>query len=640
MKKFFFILSLFISQLIQAQLCNGSLGDPVVNITFGNKQNNIAPLKAGITNLQYIASGCPNDGYYTIASTSYNCFGSTWHNITQDHTGDNGGRFMLINASYNPNDFYIDTVTGLCGNTTYEFGAWVTNVVNSSNSGGSKPNLTFKLETITGVVLGKYNTGSINEENSLNWKQYGFFFKPEISTSQIVLRITNNAPGGMGNDLAIDDITFRPCGPTITGSIQGGTDEMVTCIDQQVPYDFSTSVDSGFIDPVFQWQLSIDSGKIWTDISGANTTTFTRMPSIKSGLYLYRMLVGERTNSSNKNCQIASNKISIRIVEIPSRNEVLFLQGCTGSKIELTSTNNLDVNYFWSGPNNFSANTYNPVLTNIQFSDSGNYQVLLSNNIGCTANETIHLNVVEGVKAIIYPTFSVVCENETVSLKAIGGNTYKWRPQLGINAITLPDALVTPVIDTSIYWVAIKNNAGCADSTFATIIRIKNPTVDAGSNQTILQGNAASLSGSINGIYANCFWNPVVGIANPYNLNTTVFPNQSTTYYLTANGMNNCPSVVDSVFITVLLKVNIPNAFSPNGDGINDTWTISGLETYPHSSVLVFNIYGQQVFYQKPYSKGWDGSFKSTQLPVGAYYYIIERGAGYASLNGNVLLIR
>ncbi len=640
MKKYFFILSLFISQLIQAQLCNGSLGDPVVNITFGNKQNTIAPLKAGITNLQYIASGCPNDGYYTIASTSYNCFGSSWYNINRDHTGDIGGRFMLINASYNPNDFYIDTVNGLCGNTTYEFGAWVTNVVNSNNSGGSKPNLTFKIETITGIVLGKYNTGSINEENSLTWKQYGFFFKPAISTSKIVLRITNNAPGGIGNDLAIDDITFRPCGPTITGSVQGGSDEITTCIDQQIPYSFRTSVDSGFLDPVFQWQLSVDSGKIWTDISGAISTSYTRMPSLKSGLYLYRMLVGERTNSSNKNCQISSNKISINVIEIPSRNEVVFLQGCTGSKTELTSTYNSDLNYLWSGPNNFTANTCNPLITNIQFPDSGIYNVFLSNNIGCTATETIHLKVVEGVKAMIYPTFSVVCENETAELKATGGSSFNWYPQLGINTFTLPDIVVTPIIDTSIYWVVIKNNAGCTDSTYATIIRIKHPTVDAGTNQTIMQGNAVSLSGNITGIYANCFWNPVVGITNPYNLSTTAFPNKTTMYYLTANGLNNCPSVLDSVLINVLLLINIPNAFSPNGDGINDTWTISGLETYPHSSVLVFNRYGQQVFYQKPYSKGWDGSFKANQLPVGAYYYIIERGEGYASLKGTVLLLR
>jgi hypothetical protein len=111
-----------------AQLCQGSLVDPVVNITFGSGSNPGPPL-VNTTNYTYIASDCPNDGYYTIVHSTSNCFGGTWHSVPQDHTpGDINGYMMVVNASYNPGDFFVKTVDGLCPNTTYEFAALIYNL--------------------------------------------------------------------------------------------------------------------------------------------------------------------------------------------------------------------------------------------------------------------------------------------------------------------------------------------------------------------------------------------------------------------------------------------------------------------------------------------------------------------------------
>src|ERR1044071_3652202 len=71
---------------VNAQLCTGSLGDPVVNITFGTGATN-----SGYTATNaytYISSSCPNDGFYTITTSTANCFGNTWHTIGSDHTGN------------------------------------------------------------------------------------------------------------------------------------------------------------------------------------------------------------------------------------------------------------------------------------------------------------------------------------------------------------------------------------------------------------------------------------------------------------------------------------------------------------------------------------------------------------------------
>jgi hypothetical protein len=111
MKTIILLLLVLTSITGQGQLCTGSLGDPVINITFGSGSNPGPQLRAASTNYIYVASDCPNDGQYTLTSSTSNCFGSTWYSAGEDHTpGDVNGYVMLVNASYNPGDFYIDTI--------------------------------------------------------------------------------------------------------------------------------------------------------------------------------------------------------------------------------------------------------------------------------------------------------------------------------------------------------------------------------------------------------------------------------------------------------------------------------------------------------------------------------------------------
>ncbi|RYZ21921.1 MAG: gliding motility-associated C-terminal domain-containing protein, partial [Chitinophagaceae bacterium] len=208
-----FVLSWAVAFCGRAQLCTGSLGDPIVRTTFGNGANPGPRLPSAALGYSYVANDCPNDGSYTLRNASNACFGSTWHTVASDHTGDAGGYFMVVNASNNPGDFYVDTVRGLCSGTTYEFAAWVLNISRTNGCNGTpiQPNITFRIERTNGTVLGTYNTGNIPPAPSPEWKQFGFFFTTTASVADVVVRMTNNAPGGCGNDLLLDDITFRPC---------------------------------------------------------------------------------------------------------------------------------------------------------------------------------------------------------------------------------------------------------------------------------------------------------------------------------------------------------------------------------------------------------------------------------------------
>jgi hypothetical protein len=95
---------------------------------------------------------------------------------------------------------------------------------------GIDPNLTFAIETFSGTVLAKQNSGDIAESGVATWQQYGVFFKTPANVTEVIVRITNNAPGGCGNDLALDDITFRPCGPLVNAIISSnGKDSAIFC---------------------------------------------------------------------------------------------------------------------------------------------------------------------------------------------------------------------------------------------------------------------------------------------------------------------------------------------------------------------------------------------------------------------------
>ncbi len=89
-----------------------------------------------------------------------------------------------------------------------------------------------------------------------------------------------------------------------------------------------------------------------------------------------------------------------------------------------------------------------------------------------------------------------------------------------------------------------------------------------------------------------------------------------------------------------LFSLSIPNTFTPNGDGINDTWEIKYLDYYPKSTVNIFNRWGQKLYSSVGYSIPWDGKYNGQVLPVGTYYYMIDPKNGQPVISGWVAIIR
>jgi gliding motility-associated-like protein len=83
-----------------------------------------------------------------------------------------------------------------------------------------------------------------------------------------------------------------------------------------------------------------------------------------------------------------------------------------------------------------------------------------------------------------------------------------------------------------------------------------------------------------------------------------------------------------------------PNTFTPNGDGINDTWEIKYLDQYQGCRIEVYTANGQLVYTDVGYTKPWDGNFKGNKLPTGTYYYVIDPKNGRKKIAGYVTILK
>ena len=181
---------------------------------------------------------------------------------------------------------------------------------------------------------------------------------------------------------------------------------------------------------------------------------------------------------------------------------------------------------------------------------------------------------------------------------------------------------------------------GCTADTSQNIRVYLQPRVDAGVNLFVPEGSTYSLQPFVNDTTLRFLWTPADHLSSDTSLYPSATAVRTITYMLSATGEGNCTGT-DTVRITVLRLLQAPNVFSPNGDGINDTWHIPGLIDYPRNVVEIFDRYGRSVYRSFGYQKQWDGTVNGSPLPVGTYYYVIDvRQPGYQQVTGSVTIIR
>lgn len=359
-----------------------SLGDPIVNITFGSGATQFfgpLPADSGATTYTYI-NGTPNDGYYTIANSTKGMYSVWWQ--TTDHTGNPGGYMMIVNCSYAPGIFYTRKVAGLCGSTKYQFAAWLKNLINNN---GLQPNVTFSIETTAGVPLGSGTTGNIPVGNT--WIQYPFTFTTPANTDSIVIKMTNNAPGGYGNDIAIDDITFRPYGAPVSTVFNQSATTQTFCagVSQPVSINATSSLVAGYQQKV---QLLVNG--VWTDQTAPSSSpNFTVKSPDTAGVFYYRLVSGQTINISSSECVVASNQLTLTVNALPvaafNVKDTTCLDNATIFTDKSTSKGGTVKQWLWNFGDGKTDTVQSPTHT---YTKAGAYTVslMVTNSNGCVSS--------------------------------------------------------------------------------------------------------------------------------------------------------------------------------------------------------------------------------------------------------------
>lgn len=187
----------------------------------------------------------------------------------------------------------------------------------------------------------------------------------------------------------------------------------------------------------------------------------------------------------------------------------------------------------------------------------------------------------------------------------------------------------------------IKNADGCFSDTASLPITIHPlPVLMLPAELRVLEGAIVPLKPDfVFGNNLSYLWTPATFLSSDTAANPLCTPANDILYNLQITSQAGC-SATDDMQVKVLKEPSVPNAFSPNGDGINDLWIIKSLEFYPDATIQIFNRYGQPVYLSTGYSQPWDGKFKGVDLPVGTYYYIINPKNGRNIIKGSVTIIR
>lgn len=198
-----------------------------------------------------------------------------------------------------------------------------------------------------------------------------------------------------------------------------------------------------------------------------------------------------------------------------------------------------------------------------------------------------------------------------------------------------------PVAGTGTHTIryTFTSNNGCSSYKEQPVVVHALPQVNAGPDRVVVQGMSTNLLATASGNGLSYSWSPNVALSNSTVLQPQASPAEDIIYTLTATSAFGCISS-DDVKVKVVKDFVVSNVFTPNGDGVNDTWKLDFVDPSSGAIVKIFNRYGQVVFESKGYGKPWDGSFKGKAVPAGTYYYIIDLKNDQKPITGFVDIIR
>lgn len=481
----------------------------------------------------------------------------------------------------------------------------------------------FNVQITGDTVLCKYDTTVFRAiTNNPAITSYSYLWSPYSVTDSLLywallqtgtIPVSVTVTAGVCSATATLNLLVKPRPEfQITGNTQICGGEMTTLTCNQPQYDYLW-----FITP--PWPVLSTNDQI--AVSPAATTTY----------YAY---------TTDGGCDWADT-VTVHVNAVPQMTlsagdsicpgaEAKVIAGLTGvSPFSFTVTNGTD-SWPFSG---ITANPYNIYFTPTQ---PGTYSISgLTDANGCTGNVSQTFSVVfSPIPSVFAGNDTAVCSN-TCQLKAqlLNGETGMWSSLQPLVVFTQPDKPITTVgvaltNQTYTFIWTVTNTDGCTGSDTLVVVFNDYPqTPFAGDDQQIIHSNKTNLNATMPAFGVG-HWNLIDGFGviadtlHPQTLVSDLLIGENIFRWTVENPP--CPSKFDEVTISVL-AVTVPTGFSPNNDGKNDNFVVTGLEMYPENALEVFNRWGILVYNSEPYNNNWNGKDNNDKhLPNDTYFYVLH----------------
>jgi gliding motility-associated-like protein len=429
-----------------------------------------------------------------------------------------------------------------------------------------------------------------------------------------------------------------------------------TTVCTNVTVTFTASPTNGGSDPLYQWKINGTN----TGISSNNPSFLTS--TLKAGDVVSCVM------TSNANICLTSKTATSNLITLTAASTgvaaitiaTTTTSICEGSVVTFTATpvyGGSNPIYHWKVNGIIIGTVSNATYstTSLKDGDVVSCSIISSANLcpdamTATSNELIiRVTKVPLTSVSITANDTLICTGSKVAFAAAAINSgsnpiYQWKingSDVGNNSPTFSSSILN---NGDFVSCSITSNMQCAvaSPTLSNTIKLtvdEVPVITMRRDTVIFLGSSLRLNTKVTGNVTKYNWLPAATLDNSTIASPLATPTAITTYKLSVMTPGDCKAT-GQVTITTITEVIVPNAFSPNSDGINDLWTIQGLSSYRNCFVQVFNRYGQSVFQSKGYDKAWNGTFNGQVLPVGTYYYIINIDSLAGSKNGSVTLLK
>ncbi len=391
----------------------------------------------------------------------------------------------------------------------------------------------------------------------------------------------------------------------------------------------------------YQWQIS--DGDHWISLTdnaqyaGSSTSMLTVFkPPAEFNGNVYRCVIAESCSFyiSNTDTLFVSAGLGSVTISTPADS---ICKGSTAKFSVIVQNTQPDLLYDWKLNGN-STGTNAPVFSTNLLLNNDNVTCTVTDPSSCSAAITVESNIIQmTVTDSLTPTITIttsenpVCSGTPAHFLVNATNeglnpVYEWKINGSGTDVSLTDFQSGTLEDGDVVSCLLISSLVCTapiQSTGITMIVHKSPQVYAGNDTVIVPGKSVQLDPVIAGNIVSYNWSPSAGLDNPNVPDALASPLISTTYNLTVKDNNAC-TASDSIKILVYSKLRMPNAFSPDGNGVNDIFRIPPAIPLTIKRFSIYDRWGQKVFETDDAGKGWDGKFKNISQVVGTYVWIIE----------------